>query len=323
MLWCVLTCTSLKSVPLPNEVLLAQTRQRHPNRRNLVIAPGTQRRLRVRLDTSSLYEAGAHPRACFAVGATYSLPAAGCSVNCHGTCRQEDVVTPERRDRFIALVQRVLDDFAFLDVVGDAPRLSPGVGVHVDWYRRQGHADQIECARDCRMLNGLNVSPSLCEGGFNDTAVVIALVATARVAGVAASAGPCAYDSGRPVIGVVNWHQPLPSASTPIETLVHQHGGLLRHELFHALGFLFSSFYAANLVVSRGDVWYFRADTRAAHALRQHVNCSDASIELPLMVEPEAGAHSHFPTRLLHDEVFHPTPAPTHPPSPSRRRSRS
>ena len=224
-------------------------------------------------------------------------------------------------DHFAALIRRVLDDFQFLDIEGadddDAPlHLEAGVGFHSNWYREhRGIPNTVECARDCRLLNGWTAPPALCDGqGLNNTDILVAIIATARVPGVAASAGPCAQAADdRPVVGVLNWHQPLPSASTPLEVLVAQHAGLLRHELFHALGFLFTKFRAANVLVPRvytdadGSTqlaWAFKPATRAAEALRQHVNCTDPGLELPLMVEPAAGAHSHWPTRLLHDEVM-------------------
>lgn len=217
------------------------------DRRGLFAGSAARRRLRVFLDARALYADGTdfNPGTCFQQGQEYTLgvpPAAGqlCGggtiSHCTGTCGAGDVVTPARAAAFEALVRRVIEDFDFLDVptpAVEAPLvLSHSTGIHASYYRAHGIADEVACARDCQLLLGWEPPPNLCADGLNSTDVVIALLATPYIPGVAASAGPCAYaSSGRPLVAALRWHQPLPTPDVPLETLVAQHAGLLTHEV--------------------------------------------------------------------------------------------
>jgi hypothetical protein len=335
---------SLQTLVLPNERLLldAQPSLRDAFRDRLATAlPGavvrrrrrrlddgagrSRRRLRIFLDARALYESpGSHPNpgTCFRAGDPFSLGVPppggqlcgeGVYTHCTGTCRDADVVTPSRAAAYEQLARRVIvEDFDFLDLptpAKEAPLvLAPSTGIHSSYYRAHGIADEVACARDCALLAGWTPPPALCDGGLNQTDVVIALLATPQIPGVAASAGPCAYDpnSGRPLVALVRWHQALPTPDVPLETLVAQHAGLLTHELFHGLGFLLSSFRSKNLVAPRlfadadGEVelaWAFHPTTAVAEAARQHFGCNASELWFPLMVNPDLGAHNHFPTR--------------------------
>ena len=222
------------------------------------------------------------------------------------------MVTPARAAAYEQLARRVIEeDFDFLDLptpAEEAPLvLTPSTGVHASWYRSRNVPDEIACARDCALLAGWTPPPALCAGGLNDTDVLVALLVTPQIPGVAASAGPCASaGSGRPLVAALRWHMALPTPDVPLETLVAQHAGLLTHELFHGLGFLLSSFLDKNLVAARlfadadGEVevaWAFHPDTAVTEAARQHFGCNASELWFPLMVNPDLGAHNHWPTR--------------------------
>jgi len=98
----------------------------------------------------------------------------------------------------------------------------------------------------------------------------------------------------------------VPSPPLPPNRVNHHRSTAPASQLFHGLGFLLSSFLSKNLVAPRlfadadGETelaWAFKPDTAVAEAARQHFGCNASELWFPLMVNPDLGAHNHFPTR--------------------------
>lgn len=288
--------------------------------------------LRFRVATASLHRDSAEPNAgtCFASGEPHQrgIPkpdtqtCGGTELSCQGTCSQRDVMSATQRDAYIALVQRVVDEFQYLGLPaasaasGAAPlRLTRGVGRHVGHYRANGIPDADECARDCRLLSGWRAPDAWCDEGLNDTDVVVVLSYTAIIPGVLASGGACDYHpvTGRPIVIQVSWHQPLDASRTAAQ-LHAQYSGIVKHELFHGLGFLLSQFRASGVVTphlftdkdgSSDAVWSFPPWTHVAQAAGEFFDCNNTqSLYVPLMHYPELGRGQHWPGRIAHDDVL-------------------
>jgi len=304
------------------------------------VATSRRWRLRVHIDASALYEPSTVPpgglAVCFHTNQAYTRglgaltggeACAGTAAHCVGTCAERDVLTEARRSRFVGMVREVLDRFDFLSLPADggdggsgettAPAslvLPHSAGRHDAYFRSLGVPSASSCARDCALLNNWHADPSFCTTGVPNADVVLALVATPEIEGVQASGGACAFDpsTGHATVWILNWHQPLASAGT-VADLAQQWGGVIRHELIHAAGFVWSQLYASHQLESaaftdlddgaREVVWAFRADTAVAAVGRAHFNCSSARVSL-MGPTNELGAHNHFDTRTLRGEVM-------------------
>mmetsp|Transcript_16384 Transcript_16384/g.27922 ORF Transcript_16384/g.27922 Transcript_16384/m.27922 type:complete len:866 (-) Transcript_16384:715-3312(-) len=246
---------------------------------------------------------------------------------CWGRCLATDVVTPEAADAMVATVEDIVfgsanfqDYFAVQPVQGNLT-FAVAPSTYGTALQSKGYANVAGCAVDCKVLSGVSVPSSYCEGGV-EADVVLSVTKPPGLAGIAGTGSSCAADQeGRPLMITFEWHKSvteLPSKS--LAQNVEENAALTIHEILHGLGFSNSQFrYARNAqgelkhliqlkpVEDPEDTVWFFVKGRAYELAQEYFGCPNSSwaaIGLPLMGQPEVGRGSHWSTRIMRDDVM-------------------
>ena len=141
---------------------------------------------------------------------------------CWGRCLATDVVTPEAADAMVATVEDIVfgsanfqDYFAVQPVQGNLT-FAVAPSTYGTALQSKGYANVAGCAVDCKVLSGVSVPSSYCEGGV-EADVVLSVTKPPGLAGIAGTGSSCAADQeGRPLMITFEWHKSvteLPSKS--------------------------------------------------------------------------------------------------------------
>eukprot|EP00163_Fabomonas_tropica_P000482 TRINITY_DN10295_c0_g2_i1.p1 TRINITY_DN10295_c0_g2~~TRINITY_DN10295_c0_g2_i1.p1 ORF type:complete len:598 (-),score=107.01 TRINITY_DN10295_c0_g2_i1:80-1873(-) len=244
--------------------------------------------LRLQYITTNLNE-GVHDKLCTRIGSSVQVPCHNDRQRtCTVQCTADNTLTAERRQNFIAMLDRVKAQMQRYILVQRTESNTINYQGHVRAYDHCASSLTTPQAHDLTIFVTLTTSSDP--------------VARRWLGG--ASGGTCLSDNGKPIAGVL-----LITADAFIGTgsYTHTWEGTIMHELVHALQYSMPHrTFPYGEVVKVGDNRYLRSPWVLKYA-REHFQCPD----LPGALLENDGCHCHLQLHLYRDAIMSPVAGST------------